>query len=76
MRPQLGSYGAPVVKSPYLDKLAETGLRFQYACTTVCTPPHRMLPVNVLNVLADRCAGLGADTQYSYCCPSRNSFLR
>ena len=33
MRPQLGAYGAPVVKSPHLDALAKTGLLFQYAYT-------------------------------------------
>ena len=40
MRPQLGAYGDPVVKSPNLDALAKEGLLFQYAYTqyAYCCP--------------------------------------
>jgi hypothetical protein len=40
MRPQLGAYGDPVVKSPNLDALAKDGLLFQYAYTqyAYCCP--------------------------------------
>jgi iduronate 2-sulfatase len=40
MRPQLGAYGVPVVKSPNLDQLAATGLLFEYAYTqyAYCCP--------------------------------------
>jgi N-sulfoglucosamine sulfohydrolase len=40
MGPELGSYGYPVVRTPFLDRLATEGMRFTRAFTTapVCSP--------------------------------------
>ena len=33
MRPQLGAYGHTFMRTPHLDKLAKTGLQFDFAYT-------------------------------------------
>ena len=40
LRPQLGCYGDPVVKSPHLDRFAATALRFDraYCQSAICSP--------------------------------------
>lgn len=40
LRPQLGCYGDPVVRTPHLDRFAETALRFDraYAQIAICSP--------------------------------------
>ncbi len=40
LRPQLGCYGDPIVRSPYLDRLAARGVVFERACCqqALCSP--------------------------------------
>ena len=58
MRPQLGCYGAPVVKSPNLAKLAAEGLRFQYAYTQYsCANPHFLVFLLLVLLAAQRTGG-------------------
>lgn len=40
LRPELGAYGAPLMKTPHIDKLASEGLLFErhYAQFAVCIP--------------------------------------
>lgn len=36
----LGCYGSPIIRTPYLDRMAAEGMRFTdfYAASSVCTP--------------------------------------
>jgi arylsulfatase A-like enzyme len=46
LRPfELGCYGHPVLETPNIDSMAETGVRFEYACTSnaLCTPARSSL---------------------------------
>ena len=43
--PDLGCYGAPLVRTPYLDQLAKEGVRYEQAFATspVCSPSRSAL---------------------------------
>ncbi len=45
LRPQLGCYGDPVVKTPHLDRFAQTALRFDraYCQMAICSPSRNSL---------------------------------
>lgn len=45
MRPQLGCYGDPIVKTPHLDALAKRGMRFDnaYVQCAVCSPSRNSM---------------------------------
>ena len=44
LRPELGAYGAAYVKSPNIDRLAQSGLTFNraYCQQAVCSPPAQV----------------------------------
>lgn len=62
----LGCYGHPSIKTPYLDKMAEQGLRFTdfYAGACLCTPSRAALLTGRLAVRSGMAGGPGRHVLY------------
>ena len=54
-RSVLGCYGHPIVKTPNLDKIAETGVRFTnaYCASPLCCPSRAALATGLFRIRLD-----------------------